>query len=295
MNIDYIKKERYDVLSRKINNDKVFRDFLIIKTQFLPNDVSNVCRIWHIKNNVIEIPKCTHCGSQTTFSIMAGSRKGYKRFCNHSCQMTFLNLSRGEEDTKLRNEKIEKTCLERYGVQHFQSLNYIKDKKKKTYQDRYGEDNPSKLDWVKDKKKQTTINNYGVENPSQSSIVHAKKSLHAKNKQIISECGKEFNLEGYEPIALKELLIQHTADDILHREEITKLIGLLKYQFNNKTSLYHPDFYVKSQNKVIEVKSEYWFNRDFEKNLAKKAACLNYGFVFEFWIYENKNLTKLIL
>jgi hypothetical protein len=295
MNIDYIKKERYDVLSRKTNNDNTFRDFLISKTQFLPNDASNVCRIWHIKNGVDGIPKCTHCGSQTTFSIMAGSRKGYKTFCNHSCQMTFLNLNRGEEDTKLRNEKIEKTCLERYGVRHFQSSNHIKDKKKKTYQNRYGEDNPSKLDWVKEKKKQTTIINYGVENPSQSHIIHAKKSLHAKNKQIISQCGKEFNLEGYEPIALKELLIQHTANDILHREEIIESIGLLRYRFDNKTSLYHPDFYIKSQNKIIEVKSEYWFNRDFEKNLAKKVACLDYGFVFEFWIYESKKLTKLIL
>ena len=295
MNVDYIKKERYDILSRKTNNDNVFRYFLISKTQFLPNDVSNVCRIWHIKNDVYEIPKCAHCGSQTTFSIMAGSRKGYKRFCNHSCQMTFLNLNRGEEDTKLRNEKIEKTCLERYGVQHFQSSNHIKDKKKKTYQNRYGEDNPSKLDWVKEKKKQTTIINYGVENPSQSHIIHARKSLHAKNKQIISQCGKEFNLEGYEPIALKELLIQYTANDILHREEITESIGLLRYCFNNKMSLYHPDFYIKSQNKIIEVKSEYWFNRDFEKNLAKKVACLDYGFVFEFWIYENKNLTKSTL
>lgn len=295
MNVAYIKRERYDVLSRKANNDALFRDFLVDKTQFLPNDVSNVCRIWHIKSEVFEIPKCIHCGSQTTFSIMAGSRKGYKKFCNHSCQMTFLNLNRSADDKKSRNEKIEKTCLERYGVKHFQSSDYIKNKKKKTYQDRYGVDNPSKLNWVKNKKKETTTTNYGVENPSQSHVIHAKKSLHAKNKRTISECGKEYNLEGYEPIALRELLSQHNADNVLHHEEITKLIGPLKYQFNKKTSLYHPDFYIKSQNKIIEVKSEYWFKRDFEKNLAKKAACLNHGFVFEFWVYESKNLTKLVL
>ena len=295
MTVDYIKRERYDVLSRNTNNDIVFREFLISKTQFLPNDASNVCRIWHIKNDVYEIPKCTHCGSQTTFSIMAGSRKGYKRFCNRSCQMTFLNLNRGEEDTKLRNEKIEKTCLERYGVQHFQSSNHIKDKKKKTYQNRYGEDNPSKLDWVKEKKKQTTIINYGVENPSQSHIIHVKKSLHAKNKQIISQCGKEFNLEGYEPIALEELLVQYTANDVLHHIEIEKALGKIHYTYNNKNSIYHPDFFVISENKLVEVKSSYWYNRDLARNLEKKKACLDAGYQFEFWIYDSKGSNKIIL
>ena len=47
--------------------------------------------------------------------------------------------------------------------------------------------------------------------------------------------------------------IYYTIDDIIHR--------------------YFPDLYIKSINKIIEVKSSYTYNYDLEKNLLIEESC----------------------
>lgn len=46
--------------------------------------------------------------------------------------------------------------------------------------------------------------------------------------------------------------------------------------------------YIKSQNKIIEVKSDYTFYKEYDKNLAKAQRVLSLGYSFEFRIYEPK-------
>jgi hypothetical protein len=46
--------------------------------------------------------------------------------------------------------------------------------------------------------------------------------------------------------------------------------------------------YLVSQNKIIEVKSEYTYKAAYSINVRKKQACLNLGIYFEFWIYNSK-------
>ena len=56
--------------------------------------------------------------------------------------------------------------------------------------------------------------------------------------------------------------------------------------------VYLCDIDVKSLNKIIEVKSDYMYVRELQKNLMKKKACLYLGYTFEFWIFDRKhNLT----
>jgi hypothetical protein len=53
-----------------------------------------------------------------------------------------------------------------------------------------------------------------------------------------------------------------------------------------------PDIYIKSLNKIIEVKSDYVYIKELQKNIIKKKACLYLGYNFEFWIFDGKhNLT----
>ena len=44
------------------------------------------------------------------------------------------------------------------------------------------------------------------------------------------------------------------------------------------------DIYIKSENKVIEVKSTYTFNKEKEKNLLKRKSVLNKNINFKFII-----------
>lgn len=61
---------------------------------------------------------------------------------------------------------------------------------------------------------------------------------------------------------------------------------------NEKDRIYLPDIYIKPENRIIEVKSEYTYNLELEKNLLKKEACIKSNLSFEFWIIDSKG--KLI-
>jgi flagellar hook protein FlgE len=290
----YLVEKKYDIISRRINVDNDFKKYVTKKTKFLVGGVDNVVRIWHIKNNLYEIPKCKQCGKETKFRKGGGVRKGYNFYCNNSCQMTFINLNRSEKEVSERKEKIKKTCLEKYGTEHYFSSENIKNKKKKTYLDRYGVENPSQLYWVKDKKKKTCLKNHGVENPSQSCEIQSKKTSTTRNKRIVTECGKIFDLDGFEPLAVKELLETHKPENILSHKDIEDYIGKIYYLYNNKKSVYHPDILIKNEKKIIEVKSLYWYNHSLERNLVKKNRCLELGYSFEFWVYDSKGLNKIV-
>lgn len=295
MYLNEIKEKGYDVLSKKMNSNKEFKEFIYSKTKFLNIDSTNVCRIWHIKNDIWKVPNCLECGGEVCFSKCYGNRKGYNKYCSHSCKMRHINLNRSKEESEERKKKIRETCIKKYGVEHYFSSKNIKDKKKVTYLKRYGVENPSQIDWVKEKKRETCLINYGVENPSQSSDIQSKKTKFTRKKQITTKCGKKYDLDGYEPLTISELLINNDPKNILHHTEIEDEIGKIYYHYNNKKSVYHPDIYVKSENKIIEVKSLYWYNHSLERNLIKKSRCEELGYDFEFWVYNPKNkLIKVI-
>jgi hypothetical protein len=56
------------------------------------------------------------------------------------------------------------------------------------------------------------------------------------------------------------------------------------YEYEGETHRYYPDIYIKSENKVIEVKSTYTFNKEKEKNLLKRDSVINKNINFKFII-----------
>ncbi|HRW21423.1 MAG TPA: hypothetical protein P5509_05575, partial [Bacteroidales bacterium] len=94
-------------------------------------------------------------------------------------------------------------------------------------------------------------------------------------------------LQGYEPQVLDKLLQTYSEDDIIVGiKEIINTIGIIRYKFKNNEHRYYPDFYIKSTNTIIEVKSQWTFDKWREKNIAKQKACLAQGFNFKFIIYD---------
>ena len=52
----------------------------------------------------------------------------------------------------------------------------------------------------------------------------------------------------------------------------------ITYSINGEIHRYIPDFYIKSKNLLIEVKSEFTFYIDLEKNFLKIEAAKNAGY-----------------
>lgn len=158
---------------------------------------------------------------------------------------------------------------------------------------------------VKNRKK-TNIEKYGVENAYQSSLVKNKIRktcmerygfsngglTNFRYKSFILPSGRTIRLQGFEDIALKELLIKYPENDILYGpKEIHQRIGFIYYEHDGIIRRYYPDFYIISENRIIEVKSKWTFDKKGKdksmrnKNLLKKKASINKGHLFTFIIY----------
>jgi hypothetical protein len=286
----------YEKLSKKMNNDISFRDMIYLVTSFLPIDATKIQRLWHYIENISVVPDCKHCRKPVSFKKIGGRNKGYKKFCDHSCQMSYLNTHRSPSEIVERKGKIRTTCMEKYGVEHYFSSDVVKQKKTETFSQKYGVKNPSLLEWVKKKKSLTLLEKYGVDNPSKVIEFQSKKTKTTKSKSFVSPSGKLYKCEGYEDIALNELFSTgYTDSDVFTNIDVKNEIGIITYYFEGRHRIYHPDIFIKSQNKLIEVKSEYWYNKTLKINQAKKDECQKRGFIYEFWVYNpHKNLEKEI-
>ena len=162
-----------------------------------------------------------------------------------------------------------------------------KDCRIKQYEDTnlklYNVKNPSQSQVVKDKKIQTSLKNYGTEHPSQNSEYMSRINKNNKLfKEFIFPSGNIIKVQGYENIALQVLCNNYVEDDIITSR---KFVPKIKYYYKNKNRIYFPDIYLKSENKIIEVKSSRTFNIKRIQNTIKALATRQHGFDFEFWIY----------
>jgi len=188
------------------------------------------------------------------------------------------------------------TNLDKYGVESATQLQETQNKKFETNLDRYGVKNPIQNKDIKEKIKQTNLNRYGVENAMQNATVFDRQQKASyKLKDYIFPSGKIEKIQGYESWTLDLLLKTFDEDDIvINNIKMSRIIGKIDYSLKNKKHIYYPDIYIKSINKIIEVKSEYTYDNQRSKNLAKRQSCLDKGFDFEFYIFNPKgNLLQL--
>jgi len=98
--------------------------------------------------------------------------------------------------------------------------------------------------------------------------------------------GETIKVQGYERFVVPVLIEKYGRDDVLVGFEIKPI----EYELNGELKKYYPDIYIKSENKIVEVKSTYTFDYDKEKNLAKREGCIKRGFGFEFYIWDKKGM-----
>lgn len=117
------------------------------------------------------------------------------------------------------------------------------------------------------------------------------KSYNFTYKRYIMPSGKLVNSQGYENIALDELLKQYNEDEII---SFRQKVPSIQYMQNNKKHYYYPDIFIPKDNLIIEVKSTYTYNLYLIKNILKALSTRKNGYKFEFWIYD-KNKEKIVI
>lgn len=91
---------------------------------------------------------CPICGKPNTFY---GLTKGYSEHCSKQCSRKDIHVK----------EKVEQTCLQRYGATNVYASEYGKAKIKETNLRRYGVENPQQDKKIREKTEQTNIKKYG--------------------------------------------------------------------------------------------------------------------------------------
>lgn len=194
---------------------------------------------------------------------------------------------------KIIKEKIKATNLEKYGSDCVLKVDEIKIKIKKTCLDKYGVEHHMYINETKEKIKKTCLDKYGVEYPTQlfkfqEKAIHTAKSY----KNYITPSGQVIKVQGFEPYALNELYKLYSEDDIItDRNNIPKF----EYLDNCIKRIYFPDIYIKSINKIIEVKSIWTYKTNEKKCILKGKSCIDKAYNFELWIYDKSGKNKSII
>jgi len=171
--------------------------------------------------------------------------------------------------------KIKQTNLEKYGVCYPMQNENIVTKVKQSHLKRTLND---KMETVT-KTIKTNLKRYGCSYPMQNAeILHKNQNSLYKRKEYIWASGEISLVQGNEPIVLKELENQgYVFSDILTSP---KDMPKIKYNFDNSEHLYYPDIFIPKDNIIIEVKSDYILNLQWDKNQAKFQAVRNLGYDF---------------
>lgn len=244
--------------------------------------------VYRLINKIDDDILC-ECGKRCRF---LDNNRGYRSFCgDNKCK--YLN--------EKRKKSIKDTFEKKYGG-HPMKNEETKNKLKNSIFKKYGHENimkyysennmvvsPFGLECVKLKIKKTFQEKYGG-HPMQSDDSFEKNlKSRVKFKEYTLPSGKILKLQGYELFGIEYLLKKYKEYDIIQGvKEINKEIGFIYYTENGKKRKYYSDFYIRSKNKIYEVKSIWTYKANISKNILKKKACEEKGIKFEFLIFDYK-------
>lgn len=143
---------------------------------------------------------------------------------------------------------------------------------------KYGVKNLFQSEIIKNKMKETWLKKYGVENP------YFSNKCKWKFKDFKMPSGKIVKVQGYEHFALTFLLSSYDENKI---ETEKSKIPKIKYAENGKERTHCPDLYIKSENTLIEVKSNFTFKMHKENVFCKKENSINQGYKYRILIFND--------
>lgn len=185
-------------------------------------------------------------------------------------------------------DKYEKTMDEKYGGKHPMLCPDIKAKIQQIFREKYNSISPFGNKEIQEKSKDTNISRYGFTNAMQNGEILKKQQQSSyKYKEYSLPDGKTIDVQGYEHYILNYLF----ENNYNQNEIITGIdkVPNIKYMFENKEHVYFCDIFIPKENKIIEVKSKYTYEKELERNILKKEACIRDGYDFKFYMYDEKS------
>ena len=232
-------------------------------------------RIYWILNDIVNYPHCAQCGYQFKPRFY-GLKIAYQNaiFCSNKCMSSNLEIIKTKKNTcenryndpNFRNpEKIRKTSLEKYGVEHYACLEECKQKMQTTSMSRYGVP-------------------FATQHPR---ILKKVLTSGLRKKPFTLPNGKIHYFQGYENVALELLLQEYDQSQI-----IMDILEIPIISYGRKR--YFPDFFIPLKNLIIEVKSNFTYQCQLDQNIQKANATINASFNFEFWICDSTKVKNKI-
>jgi hypothetical protein len=241
--------------------------------------------------------KCQNNECENNFSKKMHKLINTNGMCN---QCIFEKAKEVRKNTNLKNigcenyfqnqaikQKIKETNKIRYGVEYVIQNQQIKNKIKESVLNKYGVEHISYCKEIQDKITKTNIEKYGVEhlmkNPEYLDNI-LKKSYKFKDYTLPS--GNIIQIQGYEHYALDELIINNKIDEL---DIITGIQNVPKITYTDKKNIvrdHHGDIFIPKQNRIIEVKSTWTFQKP--DVLLKQKAGKELGYKYEIWVYDKK-------
>jgi hypothetical protein len=320
--INYINTKGKRSLHIAINNSKYIKNFILEQTSYLPNSAKYNQRCFHIINDLYEVPLCKNCNinyvnfnnrnKDWRYLDYCSSKCTFNKKTNYSYRQTSLdkwgvdNYSKTKEfrDRMIKINNIKwgvdwyqqseefkiksiKTCLEKYGFTSYTKTEEFKNRLRETFLKNWGVDWYTKSNDFLNKFRNTCLEKYGTEHYMLNDDFSLSVKKQFKDYKLPSN--SIVRIQGYEKFALDILVKNHNEEDIIiSNKEIREEIGILNYIMDNKHKTYIPDIYIKSENKIIEVKSKWTYELELNKNILKKESCESIGINFEFWIFNKK-------
>jgi len=235
---ELLSKIKIDHLS--LNIKKYYLDKyqqIINETHYLPEKCKFTERLYHIINNLYEIPKCKECGKNYT-KFLSINRK-YREFCTIKCAINNKEVRDKIKQSNLRNfgteypiqniefqNKMMKNNKEKYGVENVSQIKEVREKKRQIW------NNKSKEEKEKIKKKREEFNykKYGSKCSLQNKEIQIKsretwnnkskeKNKEIRNKQIQSRLRNEY-IKLFNSNRLKGLIIPlFTIDEYIGEDD----------------------------------------------------------------------------
>lgn len=260
--------------------------------------------------------KCDICGNEKylKYRTYLKSLKNHNIYaCSTKCSSIKNKKTKLEKygsENYYNIEKYKNTCIKKYGVEFGLQSDKIKEKTKRTKLEKYGDENYNNIDKNRKTKlekhgdenynnrikfKETNIKLYGVE--YYPNVEKYKKTFYEKygceNPQqdlnIFTKTQKSSCLlKRYKNLYYRGTYEFDFLENFYDKLQIENGKSI-KYEYENKQKTYHPDFYLPDYNLIIEIKSDYTYNKDLNKNLEKQKACLQQGYNFIFIINKNYN------
>ncbi len=172
----------------------------------------------------------------------------------------------------------------------------IRKKTKETNLINNGVEYPQQSENIRKKTIETNIEKFGVEHPCQNTEIAEKASKNAYlKKEFVFPSGRIDEVQGTEIYALDYLI---NIENINEDDIVTKRKDVPEIWYTDEEGTKHRhyvDIFIKSQNRCIESKSTYTYEKNEDKVLKKKEASLSQGYLYEIWVYDQKGIRINVL